>query len=459
MSSFSTINVALSGMIAQQKGIEVTSHNVANANTSGYHRQEVVIGTLPPYPGVGNVSSPTGGQYGTGVEVSQVRRLQNTYLQQQSRIVQSDVGYWDAMTDGLTQVETYLAPGTGLDLSSLLDTFFNAWQSLATNPEDTASRLTVRSAAVSLTNSLNTTANQLNTISTQTVSDLTDTVDRLNQLSDNLAALNEQIGMARAEGREPNDYLDERSRVLTEMTQIAGVSVLTPGDDGNIIVNLGGRALVQGSSSEHLTVDTSAGDVQIRWGDGTQAAITGGKIGALYQLRDTELPAYQAQLDQLAGALATAVNGLHATGVTMTNTPAGDFFTGTTAGSIHVADDIINDVSNIASTTQAGAPGDGSLATDIHALCNTALIGTQTLNQYAQSMLSGIGHAVQSAQVNLDANTSLQELISNNEMEASGVSLDEEMANLLVYQRAYDASAQVLKTADEMIQIILDKLG
>lgn len=459
MSTFSTINVALTGIMAHQKAIEVTSNNVANANTPGYHRQEIMLRAMPPYPLAGNPSSPAGGQYGTGVDMYQVRRMQNTYLQQQSRMIQGEIGRWSAMTDGLTQVESILAPGTGKDLSARLDSFFSSWQQLATNPEDDASRLTVRSTGQMLTSALNMAADQLNTAATQAETTLVDSVNQLNTYADHLASLNSQIGMARAEGREPNDLLDERDTIMSEMTQLAGISTLSNASDGSAITNLGGRALVEGTVAHHLVVDSSSGAIQLTWEDGAPADVTEGKIGGLYELRDSVIPGYLSQLDQLAGALAGAVNALHNTGMTTTNTPAGDFFTGTTAGSIRIADDILDDVGNIASTTQADAPGDGTLATLIHNLANSPLIGTQTLNQHAQSLLSQIGQAVQGAQVNYDVNTAMQSQIATHELEASGVSLDEEMANLLIYQRAYDASARVLKAADEMTQIILERLG
>ncbi|MHB9110849.1 MAG: flagellar hook-associated protein FlgK [Armatimonadota bacterium] len=458
MSTFSTIQVALSGLITQQRAIDVTSHNVVNANTPGYHRQEAVINTLPAIPQPGSRNGAAKGQFGTGVEVSYVRRMQDVYTQQQLRATQQEVGRWTAMTGGLERIETFLAPGQKLDLSSMLDQFFGAWQLLATHPEDLSSRLTVRSAGVNLANTLNNTADQLNYLKAQIASDLQGKVDRVNALADNLAQLNTQIGMARADGNSPNDFLDQRDQVLQELAGLIGANELGT-ESWTGITSAGGRPLVEGSKSFQISLQATPTGTQLIWDDGSAVSGIGGEVAALIELRDTTIPRYMAQLDTVAAGLAGAVNALHATGVTQDNQPAGDFFTGNTAGSIHVADAIVTDAGAIASTTQADAPGDGSLATDIFNLITQPLIGTQTLNQAAQALLSNIGNDVQTARTNTRTQSALHDLITARDQQTGGVSLDEEMANLLIYQRAYQASARVLVAADEMIQVLLQQLG
>lgn len=460
MSSFNTISVALSGLMAYQKSIEVTSHNVANVNTPGYHRQEAILRAGMPGPPPGSTMSQVGGMFGTGVEVSQVRRLQDAFVQQQLNMVEGQIGHWATSKDGLSQIESVLAPGQNLDVSSMLDNFFGAWQQLASQPEELGSRMAVRSQAVNLTTALNETVKKIDFVGTQANDNLDTQVDRLNLLADQLGTLNGQLGLAKAEGRDANDLMDQRESILNEMTTIAGTKSLSL-NEGNSITNLGGRALVEGKVVNHLVVKADAsGTPMVTWAeDGAQANISEGNIAGLYEIRDKTIPQYKDELDTIASALSSAINTLHQTGVTMNNTPAGDFFVGATAGSIHVSDAILADANNISATRNTDAIGDGTLANDIYGLYTQPLIGSQTLNQMAQGVIGQIGNAVKSAQTNLDGSQALKTQMTSQQQQVSGVSLDEEMTNMMIYQRAYDASARIMVTADDMMKTLIQTLS
>lgn len=459
MSTFSAINTAMSGLQAQQAALEVTGQNVANVNTPGYHRQEAVLASRPPASSAAGTFTPFGALVGNGVEVTTIRRMQSQYVQQQMQSAQGQVGYWTTTQSNLQQIEATLSPGTGSDLSSMLDSFFTAWQGLASNPEQATLSDGVRAAGINLATALNSAAAQLDTASATIDDNLVSRVDRLNSLADQVADLNAQIAVAKSSGHTANDLQDQRATLMQEMGTLAGVSSLSS-DEGSSIVNIGGRPLVQGTEAYHLKVAQGDGGAQIVWeDDGASAKIQSGEMGALLNVRDQVIPGYTAQLDGLASALATAVNTLHRQGMVGTGQQAGDFFTGTTAGSIQVSDAIRADASQIASSRVTGVPGDGGLATDIAALSRQALIGKLTLNQSAQYVVGQIGTAVKSAKTNQQANNAALQQYTTQEQAVSGVSLDEEMANLLVYQRAYDASAKVVSVADAMLQTLLEHMG
>jgi len=449
MSTFNAIQTAFSGIRAQQAAMEVASQNVANVNTPGYHRQEAVLQAREAF----------GGVVGSGVDVTTVRRLQDQFLQQQSRLAEGQVGYWSTAHGYLQQVEGVLAPGTDLDLSTMFDQFFNAWQQLADHPEEPSRSDGVRSAAIDLTTTLNSTASKLDALTSELGDSLGSDVTQINTLADKLATLNAQIGAAKAVGTAPNDLLDQREAVLDELASLGGVTSLST-DEGTSIVSLGGRSLVQGSNAHHLDVRQGSSGAMVVWAeDGAQANITSGAMASLVELRDKIIPGYKDQLDAMAYALASAVNTLHRNGVTLDNTAAGDFFSGTTAAGIRVHDDILADSTNIAASRLAGAPGDGGLANEIYALYQQPLVGSQTLNQHAQSLLGQIGHAVRSAEINTDANTAVQQQLYTQEQAVSGVSIDEELTNLITSQRAYDASARVFSIADEMLKTLIERMG
>ena len=462
MSLFSTINTALSGLLAQQQAMDVAGNNVTNAQTPGYHRQTVQLSELPSIPAAGEASgASTGIQLGAGVDVSAVLATRDAYLARQSDDLTGQVGRWTVGQQSLTQMQSALSPGTGLTLPDMLNTFFNSWQQLAADPATAANRTTVQSAGETLASTLNTQASQLSALSTQTTTDLTTDVTKLNALADTLGSLNGQIAAAEAAGSTPNDLLDQQETTRNAMAQLAGTTTLST-DDSQPITNLGGHAMVEGTDVHHLSVVNG----QVVWADQpTQAAtVRSGEIAGTLELRQTVIPAYQTQLDDIASVLANAVNALHnnannATGsYTATGQPAGDFFTGTTAASIAVNPTIVADAGQIAAAQTANAPGDGSVANAIAQVSSSLLIGNQTVGQAAQGMLGQIGSAVQTAQTNLQATQAMQTQVQTQQSSQSGVSLDEEMSNMLVYQHTYEASAHVISVADGMLSSFISQI-
>lgn len=465
MSLFTTINTALSGLLAQQQGLEVTGHNVANVQTPGYHRQELVTRTAPPYPSAGSVLS-TGGQFGTGVEVAQIRSMRDAYLSRQQDATNGQLGRWSMGYQALSRIETMLSPGQDLDLSSSLDRFFNAWQQLATTPEAPGIRSTVQAAGIAVATTFNSAASQLDTLTQQANADLSTRVDRLNTLSEALAELNAQISIARAEGRVPNDLLDQRGVTLSEMAQLAGVTVLAS-DDAAATVSIGGQILVDGSYARQLQVKTGAGQPTIVWEDtpSQTVALRSGEIAGILEVRDTVIPVYRQQLDDLASALADAVNRLHnnarnpAGTITANGQPAGDFFTGTDAATLAVHADILASADAIAAAHTANAPGDGSVADAIAGVARQPLVGVQTAGQVARALVGQVGTAVQAAKTQLDTTTALRDHLHEQDTALSGVSLDEELTSLMMYQRAYEASARIMSVTDRMLETLLTQLG
>jgi flagellar hook-associated protein 1 FlgK len=211
---------------------------------------------------------------------------------------------------------------------------------------------------------------------------------------------------------------------------------------------------------QHLRLDGPPGEQRLVWDtDGTAASVTRGEIAGIFDVRDNTVPALKAQVDDIAWTLAASVNALQQTGVTMDGAAAGPFFTGSTAATISVSDAILADDRLIAATRTANAPGDGSLAREIADLSTKALVKNRTFAEAAQRITLQVGNAVQMAQTNAEASQALATQIENQQAAVSGVSMDEELTNLLIYQRAYDAAARVLATSDELLQTLLQQMG
>lgn len=258
-SLFFTLNIARRGLAAQQAGMNTASHNIANANTPGYSRQRAVMQTTAPWP-VPSVNMPAGaGQIGTGVEISLIERVRDTFLDRQIRNELQALGLWEQRRDVLEQVEVvFMEPGEA-GLSTLLGQFWDSWQELSKYPESMPVRTTVIETAQALAEALNHTYTQLETIR-NSLNDPNNgliklKVDEVNTLARQIADLNKQIVTIKAAGMSPNDLLDRRDLLLDELSKIVEITVVES-DSGAVAVRLArqdtAQPLVDGNSYNQL---------------------------------------------------------------------------------------------------------------------------------------------------------------------------------------------------------------
>ncbi len=458
MPSFQVINTALTGLTANQRALEVTSHNITNVNTDGYHRQSVQLASTTINGEATNLGGFTS-TLGNGVDVLTVKRMQDVFLEQQTRQAVAQSGRWSTATSTLTQLETALSPTTDSNLSAMLDKFFNSWQLLANSPEDQVGRLSVRASGENLANYMNSTVDEIDAIIRDTNNNLQSTVNQVNDLTATIAKQNVLITNGKSQGMPVNDLMDQRDQSLLELTKLTGATSYST-DDGAAYVGIDGKMLVQGSIPNKIAVVANASGSKIIWADdNTTLNISTGEIGGLLESRNSMVPSFISQLDSIAFTVSNAINNLHTQGITSNGNTNINFFTGNTAADIHVSDVVEADVNKITTTRIAGAMGDGSLAAEISDLYRQPLIGNATLNQSARAIIGQVGTALQNAKTNSDASVALTKQLITQEKSTSGVSLDEELTNMLVYQRSYDASAKVMQVADEMIKTLLDRIA
>jgi flagellar hook-associated protein 1 FlgK len=254
--------------------------------------------------------------------------------------------------------------------------------------------------------------------------------------------------------------LDRRDLLVGELTSLAGVEVSGKGG-GDFMVTLGSKILVQGTVADELSVRAGPSGTQEVYSvsDGGTRIIPGGEIAGIMDVRDGAIPQLMTALDDLAGTLITTVNAIHVTGTTLDGAPAGDFFTaGATAADIEVASDILASPRNIA-TSSSGAVGNNQIALDISELRGKPLPSGQTINQLYQAIVSEAGtqsalakHYAESQRLSLEQFTAQQQSVS-------GVSLDEEMADMVKFQQAYNAAARILTACDDMLSTLIEKTG
>ncbi len=477
-STFFGIQTGLRGLMAQQRALDTTGHNITNANTPGYSRQVTNLATTSPYtvPSFGRPAAA--GQIGTGVTADAVERMRSAFLDDQIRNESETLGYWAAQSETLTQVEGILGEPSDTGLSNALDVFWKSMQDLSLHPESMPIRTIVRQRGVELADMIQHTYTQLNDTQKSVDQAITLKVDEINGIAQQIADLNDQISKAVGVGLQPNDLLDRRDLLVTKLSKMVNISTFN-GENGAVTVNIGGISLVAGEQAHKLTTVPNAlngGLVDVRWADFQDpssppdllpADVTNGELKGMLDVRDVKLAGYMSQLNDLAAGLITNVNAQHAgpAGFDLNGNPGGAFFAGTDASNIAVDPAIMAGDPGLrliaASSSATGVPGDGSNALKIAQLNQAKIMngGTATYSEFLGAMVSNLGVDSDQAKTMETNQTTLIDHLTKQSESIAGVSLDEEAANMIKFQHGYDAAARVITTMDEMLDVIINSMG
>ncbi|HHW39809.1 MAG TPA: flagellar hook-associated protein FlgK [Syntrophomonadaceae bacterium] len=497
-STFFGLEIARRGLQAQQRALDVTGHNVSNANTPGYTRQEAVMATTPPYP-VPGLSVPAGaGQVGSGVEISEIRRLRDGFLDLQYRGENNALGYWEARWDAIQKVETILNEPSDSGLSKVFEQFWQSLEDLSKNPESPAARSTVLERGKALAETFNYLDRQLQALQKDLDRTIQVKVDEVNSFARQIADLNRQIQKIEVAGQRANDLRDKRDLLLDQLSKDINIQVREDAN-GMVQVGIGGRLLVEGDRVDELIAKDSNGDgfSEVLWEadpkDGVQ--VTGGTIRGLIDMRGYLdeagrpaglVPKIRSVLDNMAKTLVQVFNH----GITINNQKVKnghvdgcglDGSTGNTnlffkeevninnAGNIAIADGVLNDLNKIAAAKNYGNSdtpiydkGDGSNALELAQLLKQEKIsdlGNATFEGYYQAAIGELGVQGQQAKRMAENQQLLVSQLDSNRQEVSGVSLDEEMVNMIRFQHAYAAAARVITALDEMLDLIIGRMG
>jgi flagellar hook-associated protein 1 len=462
---FGTLNLGTRALQSQRTGVEVAGQNLANVNTTGYTRQRVEMQTST------SVAMDFGPQ-GTGVDVAAIRQLRDALVDAQITGEASVGGYWDAQQRSLQSAESALGEvwdsssassvsSTG-GLADSLTALFNAFQSVATNPTSLANRQTLISQAQTLATTLNQSARRLTDLNASLNTSVTADVTAANKLLSEIADLNDQI--ARAEipsGGFANDLRDLRQQKIENLAKFANLDLGTTAN-GSITVSIGGVMMV--SERDVLdtlqTYDGGSGQLLVTTAGtaGAPLALTGGSIQGTIDARDGVLQDLRNGLDTLASALITEVNNLHRDGYSLTGSTGADFFTGTDAASISVNTALRDDPSLIQAAGSAGAVGDNTVVLALARLADQPNLGlgNQPFGRAYGQVVANLGHGLADANHQLANHEAVKTLLARQRDSVSGVSLDEEMSDLVRYQKAYEASARLVSVVDEMIDTVLN---
>ena len=460
------IEVARKALQANQYGMDVTAHNIANANTEGYTRQRVMLGTTQPFPSPEWNRPLLQGQLGTGVDVKSIERVRDSYFDGQIRKENQSLGDWQIKDNALKQLETIINEPSDSGLSNIMGEFWNSWQQLSKNPESISLRSSVIQSGRMLATQFNQVDQALSRLQENLNEQISVKVSNINDIANRIAEINKEILRVKTFGASPNDQLDQRDQLLDQLSKIADVQI-NELDTGVTEVYLNGRQLIGQYGANKLQVAANAsnnGYYDIQWtSDGAQATINGGELKGLIDTRDDIIPnKYRADLNALANAMVTAVNNLHTAGYGLDGNTGYNFFdpAKTTAANIELSSDV-NDPNHLAAATvSAGVPGDNTNALAIAKLQDALLMngGTMTMGDYYRSTVTKLGIDSQESSRMVANAQSYYDLINNHRQSVSGVSLDEEATNLIKYQKAYQAAAKVITVFDDMLDTLINQM-
>jgi flagellar hook-associated protein 1 len=424
------LQTALSGLIAEQTALDTTGNNIANANTEGYSRESVLLEPNAPLP-IPALSTQTGqgAQLGTGVNAAAITRIRNEYLNVQYRAQNNALSGASTRAEVLEQAQNAFGEPSSGGLASQLSKFWTAWSSLANAPASEEAKQGVLAAGQQLADTFNELSAQLSSISRtagEQYKALAGAGGEVENYAQEIAQLNGQIKLAEEAGQQPNAMLDRRDLLLDKLSALGQVTVSEQPDHSDTVsFGEAAKPLVEGTT--------------VNWPQ-TLTEAAGGQLGALLGLTGPKgaLTTLQTSLNSVTETLASTVNA---------QLPK-PFFSGGSAATLAVA---LTAAEVRASSSTAPGANAGALAV-------AALRGGAGEQDYAK-LVEQVGSDVQTAK---DDQTNLQTTvtaINDQRQSVSGVSLDEEMTNLISFQRGYQASARTLTAMDSMLETLIEHTG
>jgi flagellar hook-associated protein 1 FlgK len=449
MSSFGSLNIAVTGMNAQRRVLDLTAHNVANATTAGYHRQRAELRSLGGRATAGISAGNSTRVY--GVDVVAVTRAVDELLA--ARAVREDAGRAsaDLTSSTMARIEGIFPEPTDLGLAHQLDDYWGSWTDLSNNPGDMAARTQLLENAQSLVDSLHRGAADLTGVRSSAVARLSNVAIEVNDLSRQVAKLNQVI----VANPDNPDLQDQRDMLVGQLASLTGATSRV-NSSGSMDVTVNGRTLVSGATVHDL--DGTTGTL-VFVEDGQAVSPPTGEAASLTATISDVVPRYAAMLDGVASSLVTSVNALHTTGYDQSGTTGRTFFNpaGVTAANISLSVDVVGQPGNIAAGAPvlpgptAPGPLDGEQARLIAALADSAT-GADT--NY-QSMISTLAVETRAASQRALIQEQVADAAVRDADSVGSVSIDEEMAALTEAQRAFEASAKVFTVIDEMLATLI----
>jgi flagellar hook-associated protein 1 len=440
---FGTLYTANSGMRTQQQAIQTTSHNIANVNTPGYSRQRTVTSTSSPYTNPSYTNSIGAGQIGTGVEVTDIERIRNTFYDFQYRSESHKQGQYTVEYEYYKNVENIFNEPSDTGISSSMNKFFSNWQELAKDPNNPSAKNIVIESGKSLTGTISETYKRMDNLE----GTIQGEVDRISSDIANILAeledLNKNIKIVEGAGKTPNDYLDKKDKLLDDLSFKLNIQDT---DNQKMLEDA-----VNASKDSNGKIDLSKLNQEVK--DRINSAMSdptkniSGELQGYKEMKQ-DINNIKEELKSFANTMTEKINSIY----------EGEFFVFDSNAKplIKVHEDLELDATKLNITSNEAnlianskdekidLDGDGTLDKSIRSMYN--------------NILEDIGLKSKEAIRNEQNQKSLINNIDASRTSVTGVSLDEEMVNLIQLQHSYGANAKVLATVDSLLDIVVNGL-
>ncbi|MEI8346645.1 MAG: flagellar hook-associated protein FlgK [Pseudomonadota bacterium] len=481
------LSIGKTGLFASKKSLETTGHNIANANTEGYSRQRTHQTTnVPPIMRAGIMM-------GTGTRVDSVNRVHDEFVEKRLNSNISGQQYFKERTQRLEQIENIFNESDSEGLNQILNRFFNSFRELANSPENEAIRMAVRDNSLLVVNDFHRINSGLGELARNIDLNIEKNVADINSGLQHVAGLNKEIMKLEVVGGEVGDLRDQRDLAIRTLSEFFDISTsidnrgqfsVSAQNVGTLVSGGEVQELMAGRVSKDLSSAGESGTMEIFFKERPSHPVgdrlKGGIINAMMKNRNEDIQILKDHVDNIAYEFSNTVNAVHRRGhvnraIPMTEdgrmpasydargpTTGIDFFSPpnekkNAASNLDLSDLVKSDLTNICTALEPNAPGDNRVAVAISKLQHEKLLdeGTSTLEEKYLQSIAHVGLETGKARLDTEQSEGILAQTRSLKERISGVSIDEETANMVRYQHAYDASAKVLKTADDMFKTVL----
>ncbi len=462
MSITSALNIAKSAIFAQQAAIQVASNNVANANTEGYIRQKAILNES-------GSSTSAYGYVGNGVTVSEIKACYDKYLEASVAEQNCSAEEWEVYETYFSRVESILDEDSSNLTSSITD-FFDAWESLATDPTSSTALTDVVTSGQNMSQSIREIYEELQDLKEEIDDKVYQSVDDVNDILNSLADINAQTYKS---GSQDATLLSERTSLIKQLSGIMDIQYFEDSNGGLTVMTSDGKLLLDKTNASSLSAEKSSDGVYtVNWisASGTKVDITddvsAGSLKGLIDFRDNQVTSFIDSINDLAVSLADEVNSIHSTGYTASGVTGINFFkstatTGDYAAVMDISDEVATSTDYVAFTSSADETSGNETALAIAELGSSSVTidgESTTYTDYCTSVLSEIGNLSENAQNVSEYHQSLLSTVETQRDSVSAVSTDEEMIDLVKFQYAYQAASQLLSTVETMLDSLMEVL-
>ncbi len=442
-------DISRRSMATYQRSIDVASNNIANAGNADYTRQRAIISTE-------RTQQFAGITWGSGVKMDDIERIRSSLTENQIISNNQRHSFNERSSVLLRQVEDIYSEPSELGISNLMGQFFSSWSELSANPTSSALRGNVVYSAQNLAAKVEEINEGFQIVKTSINYEFNDKVREINNTLSSIQSINRQISEAKAIGNNANDLMDKRDVFVNDLSKMANISVNYEADE-TVNISIGGVFAVDKGSWTEFEARSSEGELaMVSKNGGVKARLTNGEMGALIDTFSNKIPGYKEKLDSVISQLVTSVNELHNTGNTLDDPaqPGFDFFEEYTGGKLEIKDEIKNDYNKIAVSSD-GTSGNGDIAIKIYEISEANILNGSKLGDVYSTLISEVGSNKQNADRMEEAGSMVLQQLHNQKDSHSAVSVDEEMLNVIKFQKAYEASAKLIQMADDMLETLM----